>query len=186
MASQIIGVSFVCSTVWSGADQRKHQSSASLAFVRGIHRLIPSLRASNAENISIWRRHHAPAQMKAWQCTVLLVLRIRILAEIPPMHRDRCRTSVVSQGKSYVRPSYEILSVHGVLVTTLGELTKWVFIWLWIRGWCVHDEYTLWFVLEIRWRLRSHGKYGVRPRKCHTFNLACLIPLKAILPESCL
>ena len=38
MASQIIGVSIVCSTVCSGADQRKHQSSASLAFVRGIHR----------------------------------------------------------------------------------------------------------------------------------------------------
>ena len=38
MASQIIGVSSVCPTVGSGADQRKHQSSASLAFVRGIHR----------------------------------------------------------------------------------------------------------------------------------------------------
>ena len=31
-------VSTVYSTVCSGADQRKHQSSASLAFVRGIHR----------------------------------------------------------------------------------------------------------------------------------------------------
>ena len=29
------GVSMVCSAVWSGADQNKHQSSASLAFVRG-------------------------------------------------------------------------------------------------------------------------------------------------------
>ena len=38
MASQITGVSIVCSAVCSGADQRKHQSSASLAFVRGIHR----------------------------------------------------------------------------------------------------------------------------------------------------
>ena len=38
MASQITNVSIVCSTVNSGADQRKHQSSASLAFVRGIHR----------------------------------------------------------------------------------------------------------------------------------------------------
>ena len=38
MASQIISVSIVYSTVCSGADQRKHQSSASLAFVRGIHR----------------------------------------------------------------------------------------------------------------------------------------------------
>ena len=38
VASQITGVSIVYSTVWSGADQRKYQSSASLAFVRGIHR----------------------------------------------------------------------------------------------------------------------------------------------------
>ena len=38
MASQIIGVSCVCLTVCPGADQRKHQSSASLAFVWGIHR----------------------------------------------------------------------------------------------------------------------------------------------------
>ena len=38
MASQITGVSIVYSTVCSGADQRKYQSSASEAFVRGIHR----------------------------------------------------------------------------------------------------------------------------------------------------
>ena len=38
MASQINSLTIVYSTVYSGADQRKHQSSASLAFVRGIHR----------------------------------------------------------------------------------------------------------------------------------------------------
>ena len=37
MASQITGVPIAYSTVWSGTDQRKHQSTASLAFVRGIH-----------------------------------------------------------------------------------------------------------------------------------------------------
>ena len=38
-ASQITCVSIVCITVCSGADKRKkHQSSASMAFVRGIHR----------------------------------------------------------------------------------------------------------------------------------------------------
>ena len=37
MASQINGVSIVYSIVYLGADQRKHQSSASLAFVREIH-----------------------------------------------------------------------------------------------------------------------------------------------------
>ena len=38
MASQITSLTIVYSTVYSGADQRKHQSSASLAFVRGIYR----------------------------------------------------------------------------------------------------------------------------------------------------
>ena len=38
MASQITGISVVQLTVCSGADQRKHQSSASLAFVRWIYR----------------------------------------------------------------------------------------------------------------------------------------------------
>ena len=32
MASQIAGVSMVCSIAYSGEDQRKHQSSASLAL----------------------------------------------------------------------------------------------------------------------------------------------------------
>ena len=38
MASQITDASTVCPTVCSGAHQRKHHSSASLSFVRGIHR----------------------------------------------------------------------------------------------------------------------------------------------------
>ena len=38
VASQITGVSSVYLNVCSGTDQRKHQNSASLAFVRGIHR----------------------------------------------------------------------------------------------------------------------------------------------------
>ena len=47
--------------VHSGANQRKHQSSVSLAFVQGIRRWpvnSPAQRASNAENVSIWWRHH--------------------------------------------------------------------------------------------------------------------------------
>ena len=38
MAFQITSLTSVYSTVHSGEDQRKHQSSASLAFVQGIHR----------------------------------------------------------------------------------------------------------------------------------------------------
>ena len=50
MASQITSLTVVYSTVYADVDQRKHQSSASLAFVWGIHR--------DAENVSIWWRHH--------------------------------------------------------------------------------------------------------------------------------
>ena len=53
MASKSTGASIVYPIVCSGLDQGKHQSSASLAFVRGIHR-----RQSNAENVPIWCRHH--------------------------------------------------------------------------------------------------------------------------------
>ena len=53
IASQITSLTIVDSTVYSDADQRKHQSSASLAFE------FPAQMASNAENISIWWRHHA-------------------------------------------------------------------------------------------------------------------------------
>ena len=38
MASQITSLTIVYSAVHSDADQRKHQSSLSLAFLRGIHR----------------------------------------------------------------------------------------------------------------------------------------------------
>ena len=37
MASQITSLTIVYSTVYSGTDQRKHQSSTSLVFSRGIH-----------------------------------------------------------------------------------------------------------------------------------------------------
>ena len=52
IASQITSLTIVYSTVYSGADQRKHQSSASLAFVWGNSPgtgEFPAQMASNAE-----------------------------------------------------------------------------------------------------------------------------------------
>ena len=37
LASEITSLTIVYSAVYSGADQRKHESSTSLAFVRGMH-----------------------------------------------------------------------------------------------------------------------------------------------------
>ena len=56
MAPQITSLKIVYSTVYSRADQRKHQSSESLAIVWGIYRWpvnSSNKRASNAENVSI-------------------------------------------------------------------------------------------------------------------------------------
>ena len=62
IASQITSLTIVYSTVDSEADQRKHQSSASLAFVQAGNSPgtgeFPAQMASNAENVSIWWRHH--------------------------------------------------------------------------------------------------------------------------------
>ena len=60
IASQITSLTIVYSTVYSDADERKHQSSASLAFVWEFTATgeFPAQMASNAENVSIWRRHH--------------------------------------------------------------------------------------------------------------------------------
>ena len=79
MASQIISLMIVYSTVFSGAYQRKHQSSASLAFVCGIHRdrWIPRtkgqlrgkcfhLMTSSCLSIFGYRENHS--MEKAWCC----------------------------------------------------------------------------------------------------------------------
>ena len=58
MASRITSLTTVYSTVYSGADQRKHQNSASLEGNSPVTGEFPAQRASNAENVSIWWRHH--------------------------------------------------------------------------------------------------------------------------------
>ena len=61
MASQITSLTVVYSIVYLGVDQRKHQSSASLAFVQGIHRdrWIPRTKGRlRGKCFNFWWRHH--------------------------------------------------------------------------------------------------------------------------------
>ena len=61
MASQITSLASVYSTVYSGADQRIHQSSVSLAFVRRIHRWpvnSPHQGPVTRKVFPFWWRHH--------------------------------------------------------------------------------------------------------------------------------
>ena len=79
MASQITSLTIVYSTVYSGADHRKHQSSALMAFVRGNHRWLAQ-EASNAENVSIWWRHHVVATAYLAYPTVNLLFELSAIS----------------------------------------------------------------------------------------------------------
>ena len=65
MASQITGVSMVYSTVCSGEYQRKHRVTGLYEGNYSVTGELPSQRASNAENVSIWWRHHGIAGYQA-------------------------------------------------------------------------------------------------------------------------
>ena len=81
MAYKITGVSMVCSTICSGANQRKHQSSASLAFVWGIHRWpvnspqkgpVTRKLFSFDDVIMIWENKYRNSNTKK-QCTYFII-----------------------------------------------------------------------------------------------------------------
>ena len=90
IASQITNLTIVYSTVYSDADQWKHQTYAPLTFVQGIHRdqWLPRTRASNAENVSIWWRHHATIVFPMFDithtpCIGQILTRHRFLTNLP-------------------------------------------------------------------------------------------------------
>ena len=77
MASQITSLTIVYSSVYSGEDQRKHQSSVSLAFVWGIHRW-----PANSPHKGQWRGDfmfslicalHKRLRLVIWDAIVLIM-----------------------------------------------------------------------------------------------------------------
>ena len=77
MASKITSLAIIYSTVYSGADQRKHQSSASLAFARGIRRS-PVTSPHEGQwrgKVSIWWCHLS-LKMKYHIMTICISLKI--------------------------------------------------------------------------------------------------------------
>ena len=78
MASQVTSLTIVYSAIYSGADQRNHQSSTSLAFVRWIHRwpvnsphkwpvtrIMFPFQGSHGHGKRTWIWHFAPGREKA-------------------------------------------------------------------------------------------------------------------------
>ena len=89
MVLKIPSLTIVNSTVYSGANQRKHQSSASLAFVRGIHRSPmnsphkgPVTRKMFLHEDVIMHWHRLRFKFTAWiyiKCTRTLLLNDRFI-----------------------------------------------------------------------------------------------------------
>ena len=76
IASQITSLIIVYQTFYSGADQRNHQSSASLALVGNSPGTgeFPAQMVSNAENVSIWLRHHGTGFLPLFSTTIVHLL----------------------------------------------------------------------------------------------------------------
>ena len=75
VASQITSLTIIYSTVYSGADQRKSEFRVTGLYV-GISPEtgeFPAQRASDAENVPIWWRHHVPWKYLAGYTTTLLI-----------------------------------------------------------------------------------------------------------------
>ena len=110
IASQITRLTIVYPTVYSDADQRKQHSSASLAFVRWIHRF-PAQMASNAENVSIWWRQH----VEAWGAL--------------PLTREYNATSMSQESNI----NHDCFALRVGLATVIKMLSEW-YIWLVLTG----------------------------------------------------
>ena len=89
MASQFTGVTIVCSTVGSGTDKRKHQSSISLVFVWGFHRwpvnsphkrpvtwkMFPLMRSSYSHvKFHTWRAEHYKIVFWQWHQVINIIM----------------------------------------------------------------------------------------------------------------
>ena len=84
MASQTTRVSIVCSTVCSSADQASKPRVASLYNGKSTGDCwFPSQRASNAENVSIWWRHHLKVMTMVGILSTLLSILINYILIMP-------------------------------------------------------------------------------------------------------
>ena len=141
VASQITSLTGVYSIVYSDADNRKHQSSASLAFVRGIHRgpvnsphkwpVTRKMFPFDDVIMRKWnpfRRRHLQAHFLEWKCFELrlkfhwsLFLRVQLTIF---QHWFRWWIGAVQATSQYMNQWW---LVHWLIYASLGlnELTHW-------------------------------------------------------------
>ena len=127
LASQIISLTVVYSIVYSGVNQRKYQSSASLAFVREIHR----------GPVNFPHKWPVTRKMFPFDDVIMCVPNISRMMYIYPCSG---RLTVLYTAE------YHSASVRPFL--TQGVMAEWLAHWT--RQWVVNG------VVEIRFGVRNH------------------------------
>ena len=173
MASQITSVSIVYSTVYSGADQRKSQSSASLAFVWGIHRWplnFPHKRPVTQKMFPfddvIMTRPNTPVPLflffRKYQNTVYLLTFSSIFYHSYWKHRQvQCAYNVL----------INVLSVDEALLKYIHELKLWE-----QRSRTLHEHITSYHMNIIMEQIEN---------KCWTLSLRRFVSWINHLPPAC-
>ena len=121
IASQITSLTIVYSIVYSDADQRKHQSSASLAFVRGIPRgpvNSPHKWPVTRKNVSIWWRHHDDAHLCMMPETLshLSLRKLYFGAGLRNINTNKARQNKQNKGGSLFHGIYCTAGAHQFFV----------------------------------------------------------------------
>ena len=165
MASQITGVAIVYSTVCSCVDQRKHQSSAWLAFCAGnslVTGEIPTQRASHADNAFISWRHHATNKSVRTQICSCLVGITGLQSDLnwPLFQRDAltARNKMTSNGSWCI-------GIKGEMSGTVCVTFTWdIYIYIWVvysfcLFCCLFIIVTWWYIWCIVSQVASKRKY---------------------------
>ena len=93
MASQITSLTFVYSSVYSGADQRQHQSSVSLAFVGGIHRWPANSPHKGPVTPKMFPFDDVIMHLQAWSSFVMNTLSAEPLFDAMEVYANKSGTS---------------------------------------------------------------------------------------------
>ena len=176
MASQITSLAIVYSTVYSRRKSKKTSKIRVTGLCAGISPVtgeIPAQRASNAENVSIWWRHH-------WLCRHERVIEISIMHWPNSQWRD-----------TYSRTFYEYILFHWVT-----QLVNWVVGWLrdgwmallsncWV-SWDIHVDTCAFYCIYNYTCTHTHTRYvlivKVIPRhKRHIIFVVNVYPSRAPL-----
>ena len=150
MASEITSPMVVYSTVYSDVDQRKHQSSASLAFVWGIHRdrWIPRtngqlrgkcfhLMTSSWYHESISPVYNALSYTPAWCTSWLKIIVYNLIIEAPVQYNShRGWDKIAAISKTTFSNAFSWMKIQEFRLKFLWSLfvrVQWTIFHLWFR-----------------------------------------------------